>query len=221
MGAIYSTPPLKIGAPECSDPHFGPCSLRPSISLDAIFGANKWLSRFSWLTPTVSAAIRRGGTFCRTSSAPQEETQSVREQYPAVRLGCVLGVSSVAQLCWTLCATVAYQGSCPRFSKQEYWSGLPCPSFRESLPDPKMESVSVLSPAWQAGFINSTTWEAPHCWETSSYPISVASKKNIYIYMSIKNLGDINCMKECMCEEGMYEFALVERRLSHLGEISW
>ena len=31
--AVYLAALLKIEAPECSDPHFGPCSLRPSISL--------------------------------------------------------------------------------------------------------------------------------------------------------------------------------------------
>ena len=32
------------------------------------------------------------------------------------------------------------------FSRQEYWSGLPCPS-PEDLPDPGIELVSVKSPA--------------------------------------------------------------------------
>ena len=41
-----------------------------------------------------------------------------------------------------------------RFSRQEYWSGLPCPS-QEDLPDPGIE------PALAGGLFNTTaTWEA-------------------------------------------------------------
>ena len=45
------------------------------------------------------------------------------------------------------------------FSRQEYWSGLLCPSPGD-LPDPKMESESLLSPMLVGGFFTtSTTWE--------------------------------------------------------------
>ena len=36
------------------------------------------------------------------------------------------------------------------FSRQKYWSGFPCPSPRD-LPDPAIEPISLLSPAFQAG----------------------------------------------------------------------
>ena len=44
------------------------------------------------------------------------------------------------------------------FSRQEYWSGLPCPPSGD-LPKPRIELVSLAS----AGgfFTTSTTWEAP------------------------------------------------------------
>ena len=35
------------------------------------------------------------------------------------------------------------------FSRQEYWSGLPCPSSGD-LPDPGIEPASLMSPALQA-----------------------------------------------------------------------
>ena len=46
------------------------------------------------------------------------------------------------------------------FSRQEYWSGLPCPPPGD-LPDPGTEPLSLVSPA-AAGrfFTTSTTWEA-------------------------------------------------------------
>ena len=47
------------------------------------------------------------------------------------------------------------------FSRQEYWSGLPCSSPGD-LPKPGVESASILSPALSGGlFTTNTTWEAP------------------------------------------------------------
>ena len=47
------------------------------------------------------------------------------------------------------------------FSRQEYWSGLPCPPL-EDLPDLGIKPMSVTSPALVGGvFTTSATWEAP------------------------------------------------------------
>ena len=49
------------------------------------------------------------------------------------------------------------------FSRQEYWSGLPCPSPGD-LPDP---GIKPESPALASGFFTtSTTWEAPRVLST-------------------------------------------------------
>ena len=46
-------------------------------------------------------------------------------------------------------------------SRQEYWSGLPCPSPGD-LPNPGIKPVSPGSPALASGiFTTSATWEAP------------------------------------------------------------
>ena len=48
------------------------------------------------------------------------------------------------------------------FSRQEYWSGLPCPSPRD-LPNPGIEPTSIMSPAVAGGFFTiSITWEDVH-----------------------------------------------------------
>ena len=48
------------------------------------------------------------------------------------------------------------------FSRQEYWSGLSCPSPGD-LPDPGIELLSLTSPALVGSFFStSTTWEAWH-----------------------------------------------------------
>ena len=47
------------------------------------------------------------------------------------------------------------------FSRQECWSGLPCPPPGD-LPDPGTEPLSLMSPALTGGFFTtSATWEAP------------------------------------------------------------
>ena len=55
------------------------------------------------------------------------------------------------------------------FSRQEYWSGLPCPSL--DLPNPGIEPMSLISPVLSGRFFffflvrqilyHSATWEAP------------------------------------------------------------
>ena len=63
---------------------------------------------------------------------------------------------SHTQLFMTLWAVTHQAPQSMGFSRQEYWSGLPCPS-PEDLPDPEIEPVSLASPALAGGFF---TWEA-------------------------------------------------------------
>ena len=60
--------------------------------------------------------------------------------------------------------TVGHQAPlCMGFPKQEYWSGLPCPSPGD-LPDPGIKPSSLTSPAFAGRFFtSSTTWEAQEC----------------------------------------------------------
>ena len=77
---------------------------------------------------------------------------------------CALSRFSRVQLSvtsWTQ-ASLSYQASLSMgFSRQEYWSGLPCPPPGD-LPDPGTEPVSLTSPALAGKFFTtSATWEAP------------------------------------------------------------
>ena len=58
--------------------------------------------------------------------------------------------------------TVAHQVLLPMwFSKQEHWSGFPCPP-PEDLPDLDIELTYLMSPALAARFFTTrATWEAP------------------------------------------------------------
>ena len=62
------------------------------------------------------------------------------------------------QLCPTLCNPLDAAHQAPLSigsSKQEYWSGLPCPS-PGGLPDPGMEPESLTSPALSGGFFTTS-----------------------------------------------------------------
>ena len=61
-----------------------------------------------------------------------------------------------------------------RFSRQEYWSGLPCPPPGNLL-DPGIKPMSLMSPAMAGGlFTPSTTWEAHN--KGYSSPMSMVLK---------------------------------------------
>ena len=73
---------------------------------------------------------------------------------------CVLSGFSRVQLFVTLW-TLAHQAPLSKgFSRQDYWSGFPCPPPRD-LPDPGIESMSLASPVLAGRFFTTiTTWEA-------------------------------------------------------------
>ena len=79
---------------------------------------------------------------------------------------CVLSCFSHVQLFATLWTT-AYQVSLSMgFSRQEYYSGLPCPPPGD-LPDPGIKPFSLMSPALAGRFFATrTTWEAQHLFLT-------------------------------------------------------
>ena len=73
---------------------------------------------------------------------------------------CVLSRFTCIQLCATLW-TIARQASLSMgFSRQGYWSGLPCPPPGD-LPSPGIKPTSLKSPALAGGFFTTgATWEA-------------------------------------------------------------
>ena len=72
--------------------------------------------------------------------------------------------AKLLQLCLTLCDPIDCSppdSSVHGFSRQEYWSGLPCPPPGD-LPSPGIKLVSLMSPALAGGFFaTSATCEAP------------------------------------------------------------
>ena len=73
----------------------------------------------------------------------------------------VLSHLSHVRLCATLRTTACQAPLYMGVSRQEYWSGLPCPP-PGVLSNPGIEPVSLMSPALAGGFFTtSATWEAP------------------------------------------------------------
>ena len=74
---------------------------------------------------------------------------------------CMLSHFSHVQLCAILWTVACQAPLSMEFSRQEYWSGLPCPPPR-ALPNPGIKPMSLTSPALAGGFFTtSATWEAP------------------------------------------------------------
>ena len=77
--------------------------------------------------------------------------------------------------------TIAYQAPLPMgFSRQEYWSGLPCPPAVD-LFDPGIEFAPLMSPALSCGcFTTSASWEAPNHKETEIPDHLTCLLRNLY-----------------------------------------
>ena len=79
---------------------------------------------------------------------------------PGPFMGCMLSCFSHVQLLvtpWTIARQAPLSMG---FSRQEYWSGLPCPP-PGYLPDPGIKPEFLISPALAGGFFTtSATWEA-------------------------------------------------------------
>ena len=73
--------------------------------------------------------------------------------------GGIYACAKLLQSCPTLAALWAVARQAP-LSRQEYWSGLPCPPLCD-LPDPGIRPAPLMSPTSAGGFFTtSATWEA-------------------------------------------------------------
>ena len=91
---------------------------------------------------------------------------------------CMVSCFSRVRLFVTLWTAARQASLSMGFSRQEYWSGLPCPP-PGGLPNPGTEFPSLLFVAWTGRFFtSSTTWEAP-TWP--DLPNSQASSPNILL----------------------------------------
>ena len=86
---------------------------------------------------------------------------SKKKHYKANKSACVLSHVSRVRLFVTSWSIARQAPPSMGLSRQEYWSGMPCPP-PGGLPDPGIEPRSPLPPASAGGFFTtSATWEAP------------------------------------------------------------
>jgi len=71
------------------------------------------------------------------------------------------------------------------FSRQEYWSGLPCPPPGD-LPDPGIEPTSLMSPAWAGGFFTASGTGKP------LYTVKTYSVENPSPSSNLSTQGDLD-----------------------------
>ena len=102
-----------------------------------------------------------GGYVNWHSHCGEQCADSLKSSSKAAMCACVLSYFSWVRLLTTL-FTLACQATLSRiFSRQEYWSGVPCPPLGD-FPNPGIEPMSFMSPALAGGsFTASATWEAP------------------------------------------------------------
>ena len=121
---------------------------------------------FSKLCPNAKVSVPTSNTLSslseRSAQAPSQGGQACVHACVCV-CACVLSCFSHVWL-YVTPWTVAHQAPLSMgFSRQEYWSGLPCPSPGD-LPDPGIEHGSLMSPALAGGFFTtSAMWEAQAC----------------------------------------------------------
>ena len=76
---------------------------------------------------------------------------------------------SCVQLFVTLWIVVRQAPLSMGFSRQEYWSGLPCSPPRD-LPNLEIEPISLMSPAFAGRFFTtSATWEAQNVYSFKDF----------------------------------------------------
>ena len=96
-----------------------------------------------------------------TSLLPPYPNPSFQQPEHPLHSMCMLSYFSRVRLFETQWIKACQAPPSKGFSRQECWSGLPCPSPRDYL-DPGIKSASLLSPALADGlFTTSATWEAP------------------------------------------------------------
>ena len=82
----------------------------------------------------------------------------------------VLSCFSRVQLCAIPWTVTHHAPLSMGFSRQEYWSGLPCCPPGDT-PDPGIQAVPLMSPALAGGFFTtSATWEAL-LWSSNSFNV--------------------------------------------------
>ena len=116
------------------------------------------------------------GTFhARMGMIKDRNGKDLTEAHEVKKHTCVLSHFSCVQLFVTLW-TVAHQASqSMEFSRQDYWSGLPCPPSGDFL-DLGIKLVPLGSPVLADGFFNTrVTWET----------LSLYIHRNISIYIHI------------------------------------
>ena len=135
-----------------------------SLGSDAPDQSSKLPSKGAGLQEETPTCSLLQGTVIRVFSVPEgqklyEFRRGMKRSVFTVCVGVCLVASVVSDS--TTLWTVGHQAPLSMgFSRQQYWSGLPCPSPGD-LPDPGPEPESLVSPALAGGFFTAgATWEA-------------------------------------------------------------
>ena len=109
---------------------------------------------------------------------------------------------------WTgACQTPLSMG----FSRQEYWSGLPCPSTRD-LPDPGIRPLSHVSPALQVDYLLLNHQRSPHGMsiemQNGHYTLLRKTAAISHPSPNLTEFSFIDQLKSSTIEKGILEYML-------------
>ena len=109
-------------------------------------------------------------------------------EFPCFLYDPVLSCLSHVQL-FAVLWTIALQARLSMgFSRQEYWSGLPCPPSGD-LPNTGIKPLSLMSPALASRFfITSATWESllsNECWQFDLWFLCLFQTQLVYVHTEI------------------------------------
>ena len=131
------------------------------------FDSSLWVKL--WSVHVSSFCPSSKGHQLLTGSSSDADGRSIRGQVGSCNhisslylfCACMPSRFSRVGLCATLWTIACWAPLSMGLSRQEYWSGLPCPPPGD-LPNPGNEPATLISPVLAGGFfITSTTWEAP------------------------------------------------------------
>ena len=110
---------------------------------------------------------------------------------PGIAHARMLGHLSRAQLFVTLWTAARQAPLSMGFSRQEYWSGLPCPPPGD-LPDPGIKPQSLVSPTLASGFFTmSATQEALNTEISPPNPLL----SSLFLTKDVRGIAQINATK--------------------------
>ena len=116
--------------------------------------------------------------------------------YVCIVFACMLSHGQLFVTTWTVVRETPLS---MEFSRQEYWSGFHFPPPVD-LPNPRIEPLSLASPALAGGFFTTEPPGKPYNWEYHIFYI-IFIGSYLVLFLSIKNIDSMNILLKGTCKQ--------------------